>query len=148
MSDWAPMDDKLAFHLINVCANTVDAFGDEELGKHLEVASDYLRTRLADFDALKAEVERLDSQVTTAVDGAFKWRDRAEKAEAELVARKEIMAEDFLEITRLKAELEAQRPLIEAVMGADIEMGVIPFCRRGSEQLLRAALALREGGAK
>ena len=87
---------------------------------------DDLLAILDDYSVLKAEVKRLNTWHSTLSEA---WKDRAEKAEAQLAK---------------------QAPLIEAVMGANLFPAPTDgrTCIDSHDKIIRAALALREGEGK
>jgi hypothetical protein len=85
--------------------------------------------------------------------GPQDWKARAEKAEKDVVMFKDFLGLMTKRANNAEAELEAQRPLIEAAMGADtrtlrLDVQTIGETwaegESGGTVILRAALALRQ----
>jgi len=121
-----------------------DAFGDwgKDRSRVARVKADLL-SLLDAFPAMREELEKVKG-----------WLERKESAKREV----ERQLEDcWIERKKAEAELTAARPLIEAVMGAEIMSGttLAPdtghftretklFIGTGKVAILRAALALRQ----
>ena len=112
------------------------------------------------YSAMRAEMENLEGQL---IDYAWlngellESKKKAEAALEKVCARNKLMDETFGSLLEkninLEAELAKQAPLIEAAMGAtiskyqDVTGGssvLIPFFSDGDDDILRAALKLRE----
>jgi len=104
----------------------------------------------AENERLRAEGQRCEENYAEALHLASTYQGAAEKAEAELAAAQMTNAKNGAVIVEMMAQLERQRPLIEAVMAVpDDYVSLCPYiAERGDywHDVHRAALKLREEG--
>jgi len=117
--------------------------GGADFDEENKGSQDALFAILDDYAAVKAENEAWK-------DNYYARLAERDKAEAELALEKMLVADLTRDVDEAHTELERQRPLVEAVMGATLYDSEAPgvtmleFGEQAERAILRAALALRE----